>query len=293
MKVGLIGVGNMGRAIAERLIETGHTPCLWNRTRAKAEAVDGAQVFDTPADAAASADIVISILANDAAIETAYDGTGGLCSTDLTGKTVVEMSTISSETACTLDAKVSAKGGQFLECPVGGTIGPARAGQLLGLAAGTDAAFNAAAPVMRNLTRRLEHLGPTGRGAAMKLAINLPLMVYWGAVGEAIALAVGNGVDPALATDILVDSSGAIGAAKKRVPPIHNFLISGNPGATSLNLQNGIKDMKLMEAALKLVGAPSPVVSAARARAEDAAAGGWSDLDTSLFGVFGQTDVKS
>ncbi|WP_157736042.1 NAD-binding protein [Granulosicoccus antarcticus] len=140
---------------------------------------------------------------------------------------------------------------------IGGTIGPAKAGLLLGLAAGTDVAFAAAEPVMRDLTRRLEHLGPVGRGAAMKLAINLPLMVYWGAVGEAIALAVGNGVDPALATDILVDSSGAIGAAKKRVPPIHDFLTTGNPGATSLNLQNGIKDMKLMEAALSLVGAVS------------------------------------
>jgi 3-hydroxyisobutyrate dehydrogenase len=292
MKVGLIGVGNMGRAIAERLLETGHIPCLWNRTRSKAEAVEGAQVFDTPVDVVSVADVIISILANDDAIGTAYDGVGGLCSTDLTGKTIIEMCTTSSETACALDAKVAAKGGQFLECPVGGTIGPAKTGQLLGLAAGTDAAFTAAEPVMRDLTRRLEHLGPVGRGAAMKLAINLPLMVYWGAVGEAIALAVGNGIDPALATDILVDSSGAIGAAKKRVPPIHEFLTTGNPGATSLNLQNGIKDMKLMEAALSLVGAPSPVVSAARARAEDAAAGGWSDLDTSLFGVFGQTEVK-
>jgi 3-hydroxyisobutyrate dehydrogenase len=293
MKVGLIGVGNMGRAIAERLAEMGHTPCLWNRTRAKAEGIAGTKVYDTPADVANAASVIISILANDSAIEVAYDGANGLCSTDLTGKTVVEMCTTSSETAQALDAKVIAKGGQFLECPVGGTIGPARAGQLLGLAAGTDAAFAAASPVMSDLTRRLEHLGPVGHGAAMKLAINLPLMVYWGAIGEAIALAVGQGVDPALATDILVDSSGAIGAAKKRVPPIHAFLTKGNPGATSLNLSNGIKDMKLMEAALDKMGVPSPVVSAARTRAEEAAAGGWSDLDTSLFGVFGQTEVKS
>ncbi len=292
MKVGIIGVGNMGRAIAERLVEKGHTPCLWNRTRAKAEGIAGCTVFDSPAAVVKEVAVVISILANDAAIAVAYDGPGGLCSADLSGRTVIEMCTTSSSTAQALAAKIAASGGQFLECPVGGTIGPARLGQLLGLAGGTDAAFAAAKPVLQDLTRRLEHLGPVGSGAAMKLAINLPLMVYWGAVGEALALATGQGIDPALAGDILADSSGAIGAAKKRVPPILEFVATGNPGATSLNLANGIKDMRLMEDALARLGTPSPVVSAARLRAEEAAAGGWSDFDTSLFGVFGQVTAK-
>lgn len=285
MRIGLIGVGNMGRAIAERLLDCGYDLAVWNRTRAKAEAVDGATVCDTPASVAAASEVVISILANDAAIETAYGGDGGLCSGSLAGRTIVEMCTTSAETARALDRRVAAAGGQFLECPVGGTIGPARAGQLLGLAGGSAAAYAAAAPVMADLTRRIDHLGPVGAGAAMKLAINLPLMVYWGAVGEAMGLAIKSGIDPDLATDILCDSSGAIGAAKKRVPPIRAFLDSGDPGPASLNLDNGIKDMKLMEAALAQLGVPSDVVSAARAQAERAATAGWRDYDTSLFGV--------
>lgn len=289
MRVGLIGVGNMGRAIAEQLVEQGHSPLIWNRTASKAQGIAGTEVADSPAAVAAGTDVIISILANDTAIDVAYRGDAGLCAADLTGKVVVEMCTTAPQTTQTLEAEVTARGGLFLECPVGGTIGPARAGQLLGLAGGSDAAFTAARPVLDSLTRRLEHLGPVGSGAAMKLAINLPLMVYWGAVGEAIGLATGKGIDPDLAIDILADSSGAIGAAKKRLPPIGEMLKNGDPGGVSLNLNNGIKDMKLMEALAAELGLSATVVAAARARAEVAAAGGWADHDTSLFGIFGQT----
>lgn len=289
MIVGLIGVGNMGRAIAERLAEQGHTLLLWNRTPKKAEGIDRSTICATPAEVATGASVIISILANDEAIAVAYTGPGGLCSRDLSGKTIVEMCTTSSEQMISLGSKIAASGGQFLECPVGGTIGPARAGQLLGLAGGTEAAFSTAQPVLSDMTRRLEHLGPVGTGAAMKLAINLPLMVYWGAVGEAIGIAIGQGIDPALAVDILTDSSGAIGAAKKRLPPVHQMLTESNPGGTSLSLTNGIKDMKLMEAALSNLQLPADVVAATRAKAELAADGGWADFDTSLFGVFDQS----
>ncbi len=122
----------------------------------------------------------------------------------------------------------------------------------------------------------------------MKLAINLPLMVYWAAVGEAIAIATEQGVEPGLALDILSDSSGAIGGAKTRLPPIQTMLTETDPGSTSLTLTNGIKDMKLMEAALAAHRMSSNVISATRAKAEAAARGGWSDHDVSLFGVFHQ-----
>jgi len=288
MNVGLVGVGKMGRAIAERLVEQGHGLHLWNRTPEKALGIDGTTACATPADVVAHADIILSVLANDAAIEAVYAGPGGLCSTDLSGTTVVEMCTTSPERMIALEALVGQGGGQFLECPVGGTIGPARAGQLLGLAGGAEAAFAAAKPVLNEMTRRLEYLGPVGTGAAMKLAINLPLMVYWAAVGEAIGIATKQGIDPGLAVDILSDSSGAIGAAKKRLPPIHAMLTEADPGGTSLTLTNGIKDMGLMEMALAEQGLPSDVVTAARIKAEAAATGGWSDHDVSLFGIFDQ-----
>lgn len=285
MHVGLVGVGNMGRAIADRLVDEGHKVYLWNRTAEKAAGILGTVQCDSPAAVVARADVIISILANNAAIDAVYHADQGLCSTSLDGKLIIEMCTTTPQTSVRLEKDVTDRGGQFLECPVGGTIAPARAGQLLGLAGGTDAAFRAGEPVLKYLTRRLEHLCPVSTGAAMKLAINLPLMVYWGAVGEAIGLA--------MTTDILADSSGAIGAAKKRLPPITQLLASRDPGGVSLSLANGIKDMTLMQALAAEHGIASEVITAALSKAQSAADSGWTDFDTSLYGVFGQTEVST
>jgi 3-hydroxyisobutyrate dehydrogenase len=120
------------------------------------------------------------------------------------------------------------------------------------------------------------------------LAVNLPLMVYWSALGEAVGLAMAKGVDPALALDVLVDSSGAIGAAKKRVPPILSMLVDQDPGVVSFSLKNAIKDMKLMEDLAVSSGGPSGVIGATLAKAQAAADSGWSEYDNSLVGVYGQ-----
>ena len=122
----------------------------------------------------------------------------------------------------------------------------------------------------------------------MKLAVNLPLMVYWSALGEAVGLAMAQGVDPSLALNILVDSSGAIGAAKKRVPPILNMLMSKDPGEVSFSLKNAIKDIKLMEDLAKSSGGPFGIINATLVKAEAAAADGWSHYDNSLVGVHNQ-----
>jgi 3-hydroxyisobutyrate dehydrogenase len=288
MKIGIVGIGNMGRCIAERLAEEGETLILWNRSPEKAQGIDRATVAATPKELARQADVIICVLANDTAINAAYYGADGLLAQDLTGKVVIELCTTSPETVMALEKDVVAKGGLFLECPVGGNVVPARSGQLMGLAGGSDAAFAAARPVLAKMTRRLEHLGAVGTGAAMKLAINLPLMVYWSALGEALGLVLEKGVNPSVALDILADSSGAIGAAKKRIPPIHDMLVNHEPGGVSFTLTNAIKDMKLMEALSATNGQPSPVISAARAKAEAAAAGGWGQYDCSLVGLFGQ-----
>ena len=289
MKIGLAGLGNMGRAIAERLIALGTPPEVWNRTPAKAQGLAVSAIADSPKALSQSCDVIISVLANDQATAAVYGGPDGLCAADLTGKVVVEMCTTSPEQMRALAAQVEAAGGQFVECPVGGSVAPARAGQLLGLAGGTDAAFAIVRPVLEGLTRRLEHLGPVGSGSAMKLGINLPLMVYWQALGEAVALAGAEGVCANRALDILVDTSGAVSAAKMRVPPILHFLETGDGGAVSFSLLNAIKDMRLMEGLAAREGQANGVIAAARARAEQAAVGGFADLDASYAGMFGRT----
>lgn len=289
MATGVIGLGNMGRAIAERLIEQGHDLIVWNRSPGKAEGLIQTETVKAPRSVIEGTDIVISVLANDAAVDAVYFGPDGICSGPLDGKLIIEMCTMSPERAAFLEREVEAKGGQFLECPVGGTIAPARAGQLLGLAGGSAAAFDRARPLLATLTRRLEHLGPAGSGAAMKLAINLPLMVYWSALGEALGLVLDKGVDPTLALHVLADSSGAIGAAKKRVPPIRDMLIEGDPGSVNFSLLNAIKDMRLMADLARENGQGAQVISAALAKAEAAARDGFAELDCSLVGLHGKT----
>jgi 3-hydroxyisobutyrate dehydrogenase len=292
MTVGIVGLGNMGRPIAEHLSEVGETLVLWNRTSSKAEGIAGSTVMETPCAVAEAADIVLSILADDNALQAAYHGPGGILEADLTGKTVIEFCTTSPETAIGLEHAVEARGGLFLECPVSGNVVPARSGQLMGLAAGKQTAFDSARPLLDKMTRRLEHLGPTGAGAAMKLAVNLPLMVYWSALGEAASLALSKGIDPALVYDILTDSSGAIVPAKKRVPPILKMLTEGDPGAVGLSMTNGVKDLKLMCDLAEKTGGPSGVVSAALAMAQAAADDGWAGYDCSLVGVHAQKGAK-
>lgn len=277
----------MGRPIAEHLSEVGETLLLWNRTPDKAQGIANSAVAPTPRAVAEGSEVILSILANDAAVDAVYHGANGLLNGNLTGKVIVEMCTTSPETVKALERDVTARGGLFLECPVSGNVVPARSGQLMGLAGGTTAAFDAASPLLRKMTRRLEHLGPVGSGAAMKLAVNLPLMVYWSALGEALGLALSQGVDPALALDILSDSSGAIGAAKKRIPPIRDMVVDGDPGAVSFTLTNAIKDMRLMTGLADETGSPHGVIGAVLSKAETAAAAGWHNYDNSLVGMFG------
>ena len=280
--IGIIGMGRMGYAIAERLIAEGESLTVWNRSAARCNGLKGALVASTPHEVVTSCDVIISVLANDSATQAVYFDELGLLSGDLTDRVIVEMCTTTPARAIELQTAVSKKQGLFVECPVGGTVGPARDGMLLGLAGGTDQAFAKAKPVLQKLTRRLEHLGPAGAGAAMKLAINLPLMVYWSALGEALQIALKQEIDPALALDVLADSSGAIGAAKKRVPPIRDMVLNAGHGSTNFSLENAIKDMELMVSELQQNGCTENVVSTALERYKSALQKGFSGLDCSL-----------
>ena len=286
MKVGIAGLGNMGRAMAERLEEEGVSLVVWNRSAGKAEGL-GAEVADTPSELVGKADVILSVLANDAATDAVYFGQDGYLSGPLGGKLIVEFCTQSPERSKALAEAVTEAGGAYLECPVGGTVAPARAGKLLGLAGGSDADFERARPILEKLMRRLEHMGPVGSGAAMKLSINLPLMVYWGALGEALGLAQAGGVDPTLALDILADSSGAIGAAKTRVPPIREMVVNGDPGGVNIKLEVALKDMVAMVALAEEAGSGNAIIAATLRRAEAALAEGFEGLDASLVAAYG------
>jgi len=260
MRIGVAGIGKMGAAIAARLIEVGHEVAVWNRTPDKAKAIAGATVAGTPAELLQRADVIISSLTDAAALDAVYKGPSGLLSGNVAGKLFIDMSTVLPATEVALAEAVRAKGAAFVECPVGGSTGPARQGKLIGLVGGEAGDVARARPVLEQLCRRLEHAGPVGSGAVLKFAVNLPLMVYWQALGEALALTQALPVAPERLMDLLSDTSGAATIAKVRAPGIAAMLKGGDPGPVTFNVDGGIKDMRAMLAEAKAQGIELPLV---------------------------------
>jgi len=260
MKVGIAGVGKMGAAIAARLIEAGHDITVWNRTPEKAKAVAGAKIASTPLELAQTSEVVISVLTDAAALEAVYNGPSGLLQANVAGKLFIDMSTVLPATEIAVAGAVRGKGAAFVECPVGGSTGPARQGKLIGLMGAEAADAARARPILEQLCRRLEHGGPVGSGAVLKFTINLPLMVYWQALGEALAMARAVAIAPEQLMDLLSDTSGAANVLKVRAPGIASMLKGGSPGAVTFDVDSAIKDMQSMLAEAKSRGIELPLV---------------------------------
>jgi 3-hydroxyisobutyrate dehydrogenase len=278
VNVGIAGTGRMGAAIATRLLGQGHAVAVWNRTPAKLAPLlaAGAKAADTPAALAASSEAIITILTDAAAIDATY---GGLLSGDVKGKLFIEMSTVLPETEQALAEKVRAKGAAIVECPVGWTTGPARDGKLFGFAGATDADFARAKQLLEQLCRRIEHVGPAGAGARMKLAINLPLLVYWQAFGEALALVQPLKLDPKRVIDIFADTSGGPNVLKARGSVVAAALEGKDTGPAGFDIDSMRKDLRTMVAAGEALGVEMPVTARALEAFEHAAAAGFGQRD--------------
>src|SRR5689334_2648813 len=262
MQIGIAGIGKMGAAIAQRLMDVGHTVAVWNRSADKLEPLlaAGAAKAATPAELVSRSEVVITILTDAAAINAVYGGPSGLLEGDVRDKLFIEMSTVQPQTQLALAAKVRPKGAALVECPVGGSTAPARQGKLIGLmgAEGADAAR--AKPILEQLCRRLEHCGPIGAGSVMKLTINMPLMIYWQALGEALALCRPLGLDPARIMDLLADTSGGPNVLKVRGAGVAQMLEGGDGGPVTFDVDSAVKDLRTMLAEGKQRGVALPLV---------------------------------
>jgi len=288
MQIGVAGLGAMGGAMAARLMEVGHQVTVWNRTAAKTAplAEAGAKVADSPAAVAAASEAVITILTDGAAIDAVYHGPSGLLSGDVTGKLFIEMSTVPPSVETTLAPQVRAKGGTFVECPVGGSTAPARQGKLLGLMGAEPADAARAKPILDQLCRKVEHCGVVGAGASMKLAINLPLMVGWQAYAEAFTLARDVGWEPKRLLDLFVESNGANNGFKMRADMIVAMMENRDPGPTTFSIANAVKDLKTMIATGAAKGADMPAAKAALAALEESNDKGLGPRDASRQTVY-------
>ena len=288
MHIGIAGLGRMGGAMALRLIEVGHTVTVWNRTADKTKAaVDaGARLAASPAELASMADMTVTILTDAAAIAAVYEGPRGLLAGAIAGKLMIDMSTVRPHVVIDLAGKARAKGAAFIDCPVGGTVGPARQGKLLGLAGGSREDFERAKPLLDRLCRRVDHVGPSGAGASMKLAINLPLAIAYQALGEAYILCRDIGLDPAVVMEILAESSGGPNILKVRGPAIAQVL-AGKPSQTAaVDIDLMRKDVATMLEEAQSKGAELPLTSVALAIFEQAAKAGWGARDASALPAF-------
>ena len=281
MRIGVAGVGRMGAAIALRLMETGHALTVWNRSAEKTKPLAniGAQVAKSPAELASAVEAVITILTNSAAMADVYDGAAGLLAGDIEGKLILEMSTVQPHEEVALAEKVRARGVVFVECPVGGTVGPARQGKLLGVAGGTKEDFARAKPLLEQMCRRVEHVGPVGAGSSMKLALNLPLMVYYQALGESILLCRHLGLDNKWLMEFLSDTSGAPNMLKTRGLAIASALDGNDIGAANFDVDLICKDLRTMLAEAGKRGARLPVVQQTLSIYDKAVADGWGKRD--------------
>lgn len=211
--VAIVGTGRMGGAMAHALARAGLNLIVQNRTRERAEAVAaevGGRVVDSPAEAAAAAEIAITMLADDAAVRAAFLGPDGLAAGAHRGGVLVDMSTVMPHTIRAVEAAVRATGSGLLDAPVSGSVSLADTGQLTIMVGGEAADLELARPALEALAKTIFHLGPLGSGTAMKLAVNTVIFGLNGALAEGLVLAEAAGVERALAYDVI--AAGAAGA---------------------------------------------------------------------------------
>ncbi len=287
MKIGICGTGRMGSAIAQRLMLVGHEVGVWNRNSAKTKPLTdaGARLFASPSELTQNCDAVVVMLLNDAAVEAIYRGPGGIFKSKLTGRLVIDMSTVRPDTMTSIGTEVLREGAAFVECPVGGSVGPAKEGKLFGLVGGEKADVARAMPVLEQLCRRIEHVGGLGSGATMKLAVNLPLLVYWQALGEALTICKPLNLPPERLIDILSDTAGTPTAMKGRGAIIAKVLGGAPPGETAFGLNAATKDLATAVRFAASIHAEVPVTASALACFEEAEAAGLGDADATMISV--------
>lgn len=287
MKIGVCGTGRMGASIAQRLMSVGHEVGVWNRDSAKTKPlVDaGAKAFASPAELAEGCEVVLAMLLNDAAIEAVYRGPNGLLKAKLAGKLVIDMSTVRPDTMISVGTAVGQLGAAFVECPVGGSKVPAREGKLFGLVGGATADVARAMPLLEQMCRRIEHVGPLGAGATLKLAVNLPLLVYWQALGEALTICKPLTLPPDRLIDILSDTAGAPAAMKGRGAIIAKVLGGAPLGETAFGITAAKKDLATAVQFAASIHAELPVAASALACFEEAEAAGLGEADATTVSV--------
>jgi 3-hydroxyisobutyrate dehydrogenase len=280
VKLGFIGLGNMGNRIAQRLLDHGYPLVAYDMNIAKAEAVAAKRGFAAKSipELARVVDVILSCLTNDEAVQSVYAGPEGVFAQARPGTIVLEMSTISPESSRELHRLGTNSGIEVLDVAISGSTPAAEQGILTLLAGGNKELFDAAEPIFKAIAKQYFLLGGPGSGTAMKLVVNTLLGVGMQAIAEAVVLGEKTGLDRETLLDVL--SKTAV-VAPAHVGKLARVAINDYRPQFPLSLMN--KDFGLILRAAGKTDVSMPVTEAAfRVNSEQLAAGGDEDFSAVL-----------
>jgi 3-hydroxyisobutyrate dehydrogenase-like beta-hydroxyacid dehydrogenase len=279
-KIAYLGMGTMGGGMAANLLKAGYPVTVWNRAaeRCAPLVAQGARQADSPAEAAAGADLIMYCLSDDAAVEDLVWGAGALLEAVQPGQIVVDMTTLHPDTSRKEAAAYEAKGVRFLDAPVFGSKNEAAEGGLWIVVGGDQDLYREVLPVLEALSETTHYMGVNGQGASMKLVGNLLVAAQLDALCEAMVLATRAGLDP---EDVL----GVLHVTDFKSP-----IFDGVGGTlirrdfeTNFALKLMLKDANLIARFAQDLNVPVPAAAATREVIKGAINKGWGEENASAF----------
>jgi 3-hydroxyisobutyrate dehydrogenase len=280
VQLGFIGLGNMGSRIAQRLLDRGYALTVYDQDDTKAEALtaNGAVLANDIAELAERADVILSCLTNDDAVQKVYAAPEGVLGVARPGTVVLEMSTIAPASSRELHDRAAKLGIAFMDVAISGSTPAAGQGTLALLAGGSAELFKAAEPIFSVIARQSFHLGPSGAGTTMKLVVNTLLGVGMQAIAEAVVLGESAGLDRTLLLQVLSHTAVIAPAHFGKLARIER-----NDYSPQFPLRLMNKDFQLILKLAAEENVPMPVTEAAfRVNADELAPGEEQDFSAVL-----------
>ena len=254
--IGLIGMGHMGSHMASRLIHAGYHLTVYDRTREKAQAIAGATVAETPKEAAAHSEVVISIVTDDAALDEVMLGPDGVLAGTHAGSVIIDMSTVSPRASRHLFQAARAQGVAMIDAAVSGSVLQVEQGSLVIFVGGEQETYQRCQPILGILGQSSFYLGPSGMGTTMKLVVNTLLGLGMQALAEAIALGEKAGLEKDVLLDVLGQTAVLTAGQKAK---LENVRREQYPTQFALSLQH--KDLRLIINEADEVSVPMPATA--------------------------------
>lgn len=283
--IGLVGLGLMGMPIAENLISEGVRVVGYRRGNAENFVALGGNLLGSPGEVMDSADIVICCIPDDQALQDVVSSADGLASRECSGKTVIELSTLSEEVKREEAGKIAAQGGKMLDGAISGLPPMVRAKTAVYFLSGDQTAFDAARPILGALTTNLFFMGGFGAATRTKLCANMLVAANLAAIAETLSFGAKNGLDLDRLVEALGDGAGSSIQFRARAGKMANGDWETALGATGTLA----KDVKLILKAADAHRCPVPILEAARSVYETAMKDGYGEKDVaSIYGSVAQ-----